>query len=121
MFILSFTLRQQISRLSSGFFLIVDPFNRVYMLVMDEEPIVWTDWFFSGDPPESIKGTETNSDKDFPRFFSEDEDFIVRGQTGQSKYTSYETIQVYWLWSNGYRKYVGKIVSRYFQCTSCLD
>ncbi|PLN80830.1 hypothetical protein BDW42DRAFT_185836 [Aspergillus taichungensis] len=79
----------------------------------DEESIVWADLFFSGDPPESIKATETNSDKDFPRFHSEGEDLILRGRIDQAKDTSDRAIQVFWLWSNGHRKYVGKVFPEY--------
>ncbi|PKY04239.1 hypothetical protein P168DRAFT_154510 [Aspergillus campestris IBT 28561] len=83
------------------------------MLVMGNEPIVWTDLFFSGDPPESIKATETNSDKDFSRFIPEGQDLKLRGRIDQAQYTGFEVIQVFWLWSNGHRKYVGKIFPDY--------
>lgn len=80
------------------------------MLVMEEET-TWTDLFFSGNPPEFVKAQGTNNQKEFRPFHPEDETWILGGLVDKSRPTNDKTIQVFWLWSNGCKKHIAKVVS----------
>lgn len=80
------------------------------MLVMEKEN-PWADLFFSGNRPEFVKNKETNGQKEFRPFRPEVEDWILGDLADKSRPTNEKNIQVFWLWSNGRRKYIGKVVS----------
>lgn len=80
------------------------------MLAMDEEN-TWTDLFFSGNHPEFVKAKETNGEKEFRPFHPEVENWILGELVDKSRRTNEKNIQVFWLWSNGRKKYIGKVVS----------
>ena len=79
------------------------------MLVMDQENN-WTDLFFSGNCPEFVKAKVTNGEEEFRPFRPEVEDWLLGGLVDKSRITYGKTIQVFWLWSNGLKKYIGKVV-----------
>lgn len=80
------------------------------MLVMEEENS-WTNILFSGNCPEFVKNKEVNGEKEFRPFRPEVENWILGDLAGKSSPTNEKNIQVFWLWSNGRRKYIGKVVS----------
>lgn len=80
------------------------------MLVMEEEN-AWTNLFFSGNRPEFAKDKEINGEKEFRPFRPEVENWILGELADKSRLTNDKSIQVFWLWINGRRKYIGKVVS----------
>lgn len=80
------------------------------MLIMEEENS-WTSLFFSGNRPEFVKNKEVNGEKEFRPFRPEVENWILGDLADKSRPTNEKNIQVFWLWSNGRKKYIGKVVS----------
>lgn len=79
------------------------------MLVMAEENS-WTNLFLSGNCPEFVK-SKVNGEIKFRPFRPEVESWILADLADKSRPTNEKSIQVFWLGSNGCRKYIGKVVS----------
>lgn len=75
-----------------------------------DETNTWTDLFFSGHPPEIVKAKETSGEEGFRLFQPEAENWILGELVDKSRRTNEKNIQVFWLWSNGRTKCIGKVV-----------
>lgn len=75
------------------------------------EDTTWTDLFFSGNRPEFLKAQEINSENEFRSFHPEDETRTLGELVDKSRPTNDKNIQVLWLWSNGCKKHIAKVVS----------
>ncbi|KAL3474561.1 hypothetical protein BJX99DRAFT_248202 [Aspergillus californicus] len=78
-----------------------------------EEENTWTNLFFSGNRPEFAQDKEINAKKEFRPFRPEVENWILRELADESRLTNEKHIQVFWLWIDGRKKYVGKVFPDY--------
>lgn len=69
----------------------------------------WVDTFFSGNPPKFVTGAE-DSPK-LRKFCPVDDKWNLAGLVDKTRLTDESKPQVFWLRSNGRRKYVAKVVS----------
>ncbi|KGO43383.1 hypothetical protein PEX1_020920 [Penicillium expansum] len=77
-----------------------------------EEGDTWATLFFSGSPPDILQTSELDN-KTFRPFCAEDDKWKLRSRVDIQRASDANAIQVFWLWINGHRKYIGKVFPTY--------